>query len=378
MRTILKCLVLTTMAVPSFTAYTTDYLITLPGSGVITASQTNFPTLVCANITLGNGNACATITALKSTGNGGSVQSSTGLDIVPSLTACGSPTLLNWELVSGVYSQSTGALEMWVQIPTLSASGTFHLCIGNAAPPSSPGSAWDSNYKGVWHVQSVSSLTDSSASGITGTNVGTTATTGQIDGGAASNGTQWQTYGTSTVLDPAAITFSAWIKGTSFPNGYNSVVSREAGSPPASYGSYTLLVKSSGKLAVYLTDSAGSNVNYDGSGSHTLDSNWHWLAFTYAASGSLIGYVDGASDQTVSATANGLNGGQGNTVYIESSFYASRIWNGSIDEIHIESAARSGAWVAIEYANQSNPATFLTWALQTNSSIRHRVIGGAN
>lgn len=58
--------------------YAEQSVITLGNSSQIPASQTNFTVLVCANMTLGNGNACATATGLKVTGSGGYVTAPAG------------------------------------------------------------------------------------------------------------------------------------------------------------------------------------------------------------------------------------------------------------------------------------------------------------
>jgi len=51
--------------------YSHEYTVTYGNSGQIPASQTNFPTLICFNQTLGNGNSCPMQTGLRGTGSGG-------------------------------------------------------------------------------------------------------------------------------------------------------------------------------------------------------------------------------------------------------------------------------------------------------------------
>ena len=400
MRMILNCLIPVVLAVPAFAAYTTDYLITLPGSGVITASQTNFPVLVCANLTLGNGNVCLTITALKSVGNGGSVQSSTGLDIVPSSTGCGSPTLLNWELVSGVYSQSTGALEMWVQIPTLSASGTFHLCIGNASPPSSPGSAWNSNYGGVWHFPngtSALSLADSTSNGNTGTAAGSgtvpTYTSGQIDGGALISGGAQIPYSyvnvpSSSSLSPTGDrTISMWFNLLYAPGSsgyaYPVLIGKSSGN---GYTDMYSLLFTGGQLFFSIGNAASNNYYLTTTAtSKTFGSGdlgtWYYVCATLA-SGTAAIYLNGSAMTVTGSSASGspqtntaaLTIGVNHNVFTG----GNSNFDGDLDEVRVMNASVGSAWASIEYANQSAPATFLTWALQISSSIHHKVIGGAN
>ena len=93
--------------------------------------------------------------------------------------------------------------------------------------------------------------------------------------------------------------YAAWVKATAWNNAYTSIISRtELGGAIA-----TLLVKSNGKLAIYLAGTGGT-VDYDGSGTYTLSTGvWYHVAFTYDSVNGLVGYVNGNVDQT--AGANG-------------------------------------------------------------------------
>src|SRR5206468_3593643 len=102
-----------------------------------------------------------TYSYLATTGNGGGVTNASGYDIVFTTNTSGS-TILNHEIET--YNGTTGAVNMWVQIPTLShtTDTVFYVCYGNSAVTTSQEHAtavWDSNYKGVWHLPNGTTLT---------------------------------------------------------------------------------------------------------------------------------------------------------------------------------------------------------------------------
>src|SRR5207249_4833764 len=48
---------------------------------------------------------------------------------------------------------------------------------------------------------------------------------------------------------------------------------------------------------------------------------------------------------------------------------ANRTWNGQIDEVRMSNAARSGDWIAAEYANQTSPSTFYSIGTENGVTI---------
>jgi hypothetical protein len=163
-------------------------------------------------------------------------------------------------------------------------------------------------------------------------------------------------------MHPAAVTYSAWVKATSFPSAYNGVIERINADP-----TYTALaVKSSGKLACFV--STLGLVSYDGTGSHTLSTGtFYYLAMVYSSTVGLVGYVNAAQDGTAAAN------GPANTAAIAINIgrdpnAAAGYWNGVIDEARIASVARSADWITTEYNNQSAPGTFETLGTEVSTA----------
>ncbi|MDG6949570.1 MAG: LamG domain-containing protein [Nitrososphaerota archaeon] len=174
---------------------------------------------------------------------------------------------------------------------------------------------------------------------------------------------QYISVADSSALRPASITVAAWVYASSFPDSYNAVVSKET-----SGQGYTLLVKSTGKLAVYLN--GGPSCNYDGSGLYALStSTWYFLAFTYS-SGTLIGYVNGVQDASVACTNAALNGATGYPLIIGGSVaFTPRWWNGRLAGVSFYDRALSASEVSELYASTlpvlehqiTSPSNTYTW-----------------
>jgi hypothetical protein len=342
-------------------SYAHEYTITLGNSSQIPASQSNFTVLVCANMTLGNGNACATATGLEVTGSGGYVANASGYDIIFSSTVCSSPTSMSWEVPS--YTGSTGAMEAWVLVPSLAATGTFYMCVGNSSISTfqggTAGAEWDSYTAAVWHFPNGTAIsgTDSSANGnnLTVSGSGVTAGAGQIDGGPIGTSTVWTLDKTSGVTNiPAtnvAQTMSVWFT-------VNSLSFLGTG--------FLLTNGSSNGNALNIANGTIEWQNWGGSTVANYTSIpatgvWHQAVFSANGSGTTCSYLDGSLIGSCSSYT--LQTGSPTQIYVSTYDGHSQPWNGDLDEIHVASTQRSANWIATEHNNQSAPASFMSIAL---------------
>lgn len=315
----------------------------------VPSTQTDFPVLVSQ-----------TDNRFKTTGNGGHVANSNGFDIRP-YSDTGLTAALTYELER--YNASTGEVIMWVKVASLSSSTTpIYLGYGDTSltTDGSSTATWSNSFIGVYHLKDGTTLStvDSTGTNTPGNGQNSpTAATGQIDGGVglAVASTQYVTLG--TVMHPAALTLSAWVKATSFTNAYNGIIVRSNGS--ADFWQY--YVKSNGKMYWGVSRSAGVATVLDGTGSHTLSTaTWYYVAMTFSTGNGLIGYVNASSD------ASGAGGFtlQNNAVQVSIGTYAgsaaSFAWDGVIDEARVASTDRSANWITTEYNNQVAPGTFET------------------
>ncbi len=316
-------------------------------SAQVPSTQTNFPVLVSV-----------TDARFKDVAHSGHVNRSDGFDIRPYTDTTLGTAITGYELER--YTATTGEVVMWVKVASLSSSTTpIVLGYGDTGitTDGSSSTTWSNSFQQVFHFKDGTTLntTDSLATQTLTNNNTATAAAGQIDGGVGLVSASSQSLSGAVNLT-AAVTYSAWVKGTSFPNAYNTAhILNDSNSNYVG-----ILVKSNGKLAL-LIGIGGTDKSYDGTGSHTLSTaTWYYLTLVYSNAGGLIGYVNAASD--------GTHAGGTNLNALSTQIYrvgtdpvnAGRFWNGTLDEVRISTVVRAPDWITTEYNNQLAPGTFET------------------
>lgn len=201
-------------------SYNYERPITIRHTQIPNTNQTNLPVLISG-----------TYSYLATTNNGGNVTNSNGYDIIFTLDAAGT-NILPFEQES--YSASTGAVNYWVKVPTLShtTDTIIYLFYGNSSitsDQSNRAGTWDSNYVGVWHLPNGTTLSaiDSTSNGHNGTISGATATSGEIGGGADFSGsTDAIALGNSSSFYNTSFTVSAWINPSSYDVTYGRILKK--------------------------------------------------------------------------------------------------------------------------------------------------------
>lgn len=311
--------------------------ITVPHTNV-TTTLTSFPVLISG-----------TYTYLKTVANGGEVQNTNGYDITFSSDA-GGTSLYKWDVE--MYNPATGQIAIWVNIPSLSSTvdNTIYMRYNQAGITTfqggTAGTTWDANYYSVWHMKeqltgSGQTVSDASGNGNNLTSSGTWTTgqqvTGQVGNALQAINANSDFFTFPTVGFASSFTIEGWFNLTSASNttftfGHNSF----ANDCNFFSGDYRL---------------------YNGGGDQIVDGNttstgvWTHLVITNNA-GAYTVYHNGASSATASPTAFTFNFSR---LYENLTTISSTI---SGDEVRISSIARSAGWVATEYSNMSNPATF--------------------
>jgi hypothetical protein len=306
--------------------------------------------------------------AFATIANGGKAQNTSGYDIRPYADIALSIPLL-FELVPSTYVASTGAFEMHIRIPTLSASTdtVFYLAVGNPSlnTDGTDGTftLWSINDYGlVCHLGNGSSVSvaDSALNGFDGTNNSATAVTGVQGGGGAA-----VTGGTS-VSFPAAVfnytdnnfTLGVWIKPTS--SGTNRAV---ADNLDKSLGVFI----NSNLLSIGAMGTSSATIT----GTITVTTgNWHLLHITRpvvaGVGGTTSYYIDGVLDNTTAALTATV-GSAAQSFFGTSPSGLGNNWEGSYDEIRQSSVVRSTSWMLSEYNNQKPGSTFFTFGPLTSA-----------
>jgi hypothetical protein len=301
---------------------------------------------------------------LKLIGNNGLLLSSSGYDI---LFTDGKETReLPFEVES--YDGTNGILLCWVRVPVVSASAdtVIYLYFGNPTITSYQAQAsnvWESHYHGVWHLGNGTtlSLSDSTSNGNTGTNKnGSTAVTGEINGGVSFDGsTQYL-----DMHDPANgsldfgtgdFTLEAWFYEPTLPSAIDAIINKGADGIGAGYG---LQISASNQIQAAIQGASGTDQKVTGP---TISAaTWYHVVASFPRNDQAYLYLNGALVASAAyASGNTSSVSSTSLCNIGRKTNGTAHYGGSIDEVRVSASARSAGWVATEYLNQSSPSTFL-------------------
>jgi hypothetical protein len=360
-----RILVLFALALPCWGAWGNGYTyrrtLTIDKTKVPNTDRTNFPVLFSGTYDY----------LAHTTHSPGKVTNLNGFDIIFTSDAAGSAKL-DHEIET--YAHDTGACIFWVRVPTvITATDTvIYLFYTNAAVSTSQQSiagAWNSSYKGVFHLGDGTTLSavDSTANAHDLTFSGSptaAAMAGQIDGAAAvASSNQYSTINgsTPTLGITSARTVSAWLY---LPDVTNSDENPTmiVGTTSGAYPGDTV------GIAVYNgTRNVAAGVRNDTTTYTTTStltaSTWYHVVATF--SGTAINlYVNGSLVNSAARTAT-IDDGH---LDVQNVWGWGRAANANVDEVRVMSGELSADWVATEYNNQSSPSTFYALGAETEYS----------
>jgi len=235
-----------------------------------------------------------------------------------------------------------GTSYVWVRVPAIaanSASGYIHLYYGNpSATSTADGAAVWSGYGAVWHLDG--DAQDSTANANHGTQSATTTAAGRAGSSLYFNGSAYVDVLTPVNLGiTGTLTLEAWIKIDDPNQAGNPRVFDKKASPWTSSAGYTLQYKPGQNNITAL----GGGDNLLRAEPIDLDTNWHYLAAVYNGNGTGRVYLDGVDVTT--------DGSVGQLVASATRFrmgqqtWGGEAWRGAIDEIRVNPAARTAAWM---------------------------------
>jgi len=373
--------------------------ITVQSGQVSNGPLTNFPILVSM-----------TDADLRTTANGGHVASYNAgtndpWDIIFEAlddTTCGgagtAPCKLDHEIEQ--YVASTGQLVAWVRLPSINNGTVIYMYYGNSCMPSSTQNAsgvWDSNYRGVWHLNQDPTATapqmrDSTANAYNGTAVGSFVSGDQqatvINGGLNFNGTNDEIQISAAALGANSVTVSAWIRVKSFSE------TTFAATGPANLGavvfstrnvdgdvSPTLVVSPASGGAgtqnglVFNNDSAGVAMGAKGNSEIALNT-WYYAVGTFLRSGAgnfagtwnvyLNGTLNNAAPNNFNFAGAATGNFTGATWRLANNAQWPNFSNVILDEVRVSNTVRSAGWIRTEYNNQNAPASFYSVGIEEN------------
>jgi len=201
--------------IPPITEFSCNIPITINSSKVSgTSDLIDFPVLISL-----------TNASLKTTGNCGYVQSSSGYDII--FSDATQTTVLDHEIEK--YDGASGELVAWVRVPTLSATSdtTIYVHFGHSntcGATENPAGVWDNNYMGVWHLDETVSNEgtggthyDSTSNSNDGTQYENDEEPGQIADGQQFDGVNdYINIPNKNSLNPDYLTIEFWVNFSSW------------------------------------------------------------------------------------------------------------------------------------------------------------------
>jgi len=251
-----------------------------------------------------------------------------------------------------LYSAGTSKVEAWVQIPSLGTSVNKEIWCQYGGPTVANSTAvWsDVHTEAAYHLNG---LTDSSGNGCDASIAsGSPApATGKIGNAYVFNDSNldYLQVGTHANLNLTTVgSLSAWVKGTQA--GHHSVIFGK-GNYGIDRNGYTF--DAIGNLNLELANASGYDFLV---GANNIgDGNWHYVVGTWDSSTMRL-YVDGIARETMTETVIPVS-----NVYdllIGKAPGYPQTFSGYIDEARINSSLLNANWIATEYANQNDPATF--------------------
>ena len=327
--------------------------ITINHTKVPNTNQANFPVLITG-----------TYSDLATTANGGSVTNANGYDIIFTSDPAGL-NILAFEQES--YSASTGTINYWVKIPTLSATvdTVIFMFYGNSSittDQSNKNAVWDANFMGVWHFNQTpngaSSILDSTSNGFHGTPAATgiTLSTDGIAGGSlqfAGNSPNSYVTLSSSLPGTQPLTVGVWIKTTGLNSTDQSNIITKS-----TWSSTGWSMGDDGQYDsnIYFRTMPNWTSLVDIPRSSVNNGAWHYFTGTLDSSSNLRFYLDGSLSG--SSSPGSISADTSDIVYVGG--FNGNAAGGLLSEVRISNAARSPDWIATEYNNAISPSTFST------------------
>jgi flagellin-like protein len=277
------------------------------------------------------------------------------------------------EIESFSNTAGSASLTAWVKIPSLTSTSAIRIYYGSDNPNPQPATAaWNSNYKGVWHLDedgnnNALGYADATSNANHGTGTSMTATSdvnGKVGIGQHFDGTaDVITVVGSASLDYAApLTVEAWVEYDNLNGGYSGwFMGKCTGDSDINWRMRGFGFNSAGRLWY---NTASGDPTYVSTAT-TPANTWVHVAATIVSPNTLQLYVNGAPSGTWSISTGSVVGG---TSPLSMGLgFPGEYFRGSIDEVRVSNMALSAQWIQTEYNNMNNPSGFITLGTQQTS-----------
>ncbi len=348
------------------------------------ANETNFPVALVmtdsALATVANGGNIANVD--NSGGASGSL--TVPADFEVRTDPHDSSTALDFEVVD--YTASTGYIEFWIELDSLSSSSgaDVYICFGNPRVTTSQedvSGTWGNGFAGVWHLgEGGGTAYDSTGTQNAADNASATGTTGQVGDGQALDGSDdYYDLGTAQFTS-GDFTLETWCNFDLFSGSINSLLAKYIAGVAAVDGEWVLWdINGNGKLSFYIRDNSSwyTVTDPDAMGTGT----WYHIAAVWDGTTQTL-YRD-ANDKDNDTPGITSRPSCSTDVYIgaspDDSSGSTDNFDGFLDEVRISDTGRDADWISTAYENQDNPSPDgAFWsALGSKTRMRRGPIGVA-
>jgi len=270
------------------------------------------------------------------------------------------------------YDSDTGALVAWVKVDLTGADQTVYVYYGDGdlVEKSSAAAVWTSDYDGVWHLENLAGLTDSSGGGHTGSNGGATSVAGVIGQAADFTNAQHIGLGAGALSGitgpgtPGIATFSFWAENDVAAD--QSVFGADENVHSVDLGSRIFNLhfpQSDGNIYWDADTESGFNRLVTASGGRVGPPWSHWAVMMNNATGEQKIYYNGSLLAEETDNNHRLDRVAGRFT-LGAERPALNQWDGRVDEFRVSPIERSVDWLATEFNNQRPGATFLMVGVQ--------------
>jgi hypothetical protein len=322
---------------------------------------------------------------LRTTANGGDVTSTNGFDIIfraLDSTTCGGASVCTLDHEIESYNGVSGQVIAWVRLPsvnTVSASSNtvIYIYYGNSSITSTTENTdgvWDSNYRGVWHLNNpnggAGAIKDSTtnANHGTDTNGPTLGATGMLGNAIDFDGANdLVNVGSAASLDDLGpVTISAWINPDTFGGASAGKILLKTDA--ANAGRIMLELDNTApevNTMAFFKDFTTTDLDVNAANSTISTGAWQYVVATWDGSANVSGvklYKDGTETTygTTTAGAGTQVSDAAHNMTIGARIDGTTAFDGRIDEVRVSAVVRDAHWIKTEYNNQSTPSAFFT------------------
>ncbi|MFX1415616.1 MAG: DUF2341 domain-containing protein, partial [Promethearchaeota archaeon] len=279
------------------------------------------------------------------------------------------------ELFDQTFNSTHGHLVAWVRLDLSSTvDTTITMYYGDPAAENqeNPSGVWNSNYVAVWHMSqdpSSSNILDSTMNGFDLTPTGFASDQRIYDGrlGTAISvdgiDDRFSVGGFSGPVND--FTFQSWFAfDNAFPSGSDMYFF--AGNSPTEGNPKMRFAASSGKVVTHMEVTSDTDETAVGSTSLWYADSWYQFAFVRnMAAVRAYHYVNGSLDGEDNSADNANPHLVWDNLYVLSDSLGGNMWGpGAVSEFRISSVSLSADWIAAEYANQYDSASFYAVGLE--------------